>query len=251
MHLRLVSITSLVTLLALTSLHGQNSAWPSVHQSNGWYGSVYETMFRGSQFGLTTDIQLRRMGLAEHPKQLFAVGGLSYRPTAGLRFTLGGGYIGSTPYGLLPAAYPTREYQIFYQMNLQQHAGELDFAHRFRYENRWIHDVIADDAGKHNSDVRFSHRLRYQFRASHPLLSMQLHKQPLLLIGADEAFIGLTPVDRRVAFDQNRASVGLGLPLSKGERLEVSYMQQWIANTKYKTNEINNTLLVMFVHNYK
>lgn len=55
--------------------------------------------------------------------------------------------------------------------------------------------------------------------------------------------------DRRVAFDQNRGSLGLGLPLGHGERLEVSYMQQWIAQARAGTSEINNTLLVMFVHN--
>ena len=59
------------------------------------------------------------------------------------------------------------------------------------------------------------------------------------------------PVGRRLAFDQNRASAGVGFPLSNGERVEVSYMQQWIANTKYKTAEINRTLLVMLVNNYK
>ncbi|MEP6780516.1 MAG: DUF2490 domain-containing protein [Gemmatimonadaceae bacterium] len=251
MRSRFAVIGALFNLLALSSATGQSSAWPSVHQTNGWYGSIFETMFGRSRFGLLTDIQLRRMGLTEQPKQLDAVVGLSYRPTNGLRFTLGGEFVSSTPYGSLPAPFPTREHLLWYQMNLQQHVAQFDFGQRFRYENRWIHDVITDGDGKHDSDVRFSHRVRYQVRASHPVKSMQMHNQPLLLIGAEEVFIGLTPVDRRVAFDQNRASVGVGLPLSRGERLEVSYMQQWIANTKYKTTEINNTLLVMFVHNYK
>lgn len=78
---------------------------------------------------------------------------------------------------------------------------------------------------------------------------MKLHGQPILAIAADEPFIGMTAVERRVSFDQNRASVGVGLPLGRGERMEVSYMQQWIANTRLRTSEINNTLLVMFVHN--
>ena len=239
----------LLALVASTSASAQSQAWPTVHQTNGWYGSIYEEAIN-PHFGLMTDVQLRRSGLIEDPKQLFAVGGLSWRATPGVRLTLGGGYIASTPYGLLPATYPSREYQIWYQLNLQQHAGPLDFAHRFRYENRWIHDVIPDANGTHNSETRFAHRLRYQFRVSHPL-AMQMHHQSVLAIASDEAFLGLTPVERRVSFDQNRAALGVGLPLSAGERLEVSYMQQWIANTKYKTAEVNRTLLVMFVHNFK
>ncbi len=248
---RFAAVGALVALLAGSLLQAQGAAWPTVHQTNGWYGSIYETGLTNSPFGLMTDIQWRRMGWITEPKQLFAVGGLSWRATQGVRFTLGGGYIGSSPYGLLPAPYPTREYQLFYQMNLQQHASLFDFAHRFRYENRWVHDVISDANGTHNSDVRFSHRLCYQFRVSHPLTSMQMHRQSLLLFASDEAFLGLTPVERRVSFDQNRAAVGIGFPLSIAERLEMSYLQQWLANTKYKTVEINRTLQVMFVHNYK
>ena len=221
--------------------------WPSVHQTNGWYGNIYEQPLTGS-FGLMTDIQWRRSGLVEHPKQLFMVGGLSWRATPGVRLTLGGGYVASAPYGLLPALLPSREYQIWYQLQLQQHAGPLDFAHRYRYENRWIHDVIHDASGEHSSETRFAHRLRYQLRASHPF-GVKLHGQPILAIAADEAFVGMTAAEKRVSFDQNRASVGIGLPLGRGERLEMSYMQQWIANTRLKTSEINNTLLVMFVHN--
>lgn len=250
----LVTIVSSLSIAPLPgSLRAQatpsaNAPWPTVHQTNAWYGNVYEMPITG-QFGIMTDVQWRRMGFIEHPKQLFMVGGLSWRATPGVRLTLGGGYIASTPYGLLPALLPSREYQLWYQLQLQQHAGPLDFAHRYRYENRWIHDVVHDAFGTHSSETRFAHRLRYQLRASHPFNSVKLHGQPLLAIAADEAFIGMTASERHFSFDQNRASVGVGLPLGAGERMEVSYMQQWIANARLKTNEVNRTLLVMFVHN--
>ena len=175
------------------------------------------------------------------------VGGISWRATPGVRLTLGGEYIASAPYGLLPALRPSRDHVIWYQLQFQQHVGPFDFAHRYRYENRWIHDVIRDAAGEHNSETRFSHRLRYQLRASHPL-TLKLRGRPMLVVAADEAFLGMTPAERGVSFDQNRASVGVGLSLSARERLEIGYMQQWIANPRLKASEINNTLVVMFVH---
>lgn len=225
-----------------------NGPWPTVHQTNAWYGNIYEQPVTPA-FSVMTDVQLRRSGFIEHPKQLFMVGGLTWRATPGVRLTLGGGYIASTPYGLLPAALPAREYQIWYQLQLQQHAGPLDFAHRYRFENRWIHDVSHDALGAHSTNERFAHRLRYQLRASHPFNQFKLHGQPILAIAADEAFVGMTAAERRVSFDQNRASIGIGVPLGHGERMEVSYMQQWIAQARVKSSEINNTLLVMFVHN--
>jgi len=236
-------------LLSVLPIAAQTTApWPSVHQTNAWYGNIYEQALTPS-FAAVTDIQFRRNGWIEHPKQLFMVGGLSWRATPGLRLTLGGGYIASTPYGLLPAPSPTREYQLWYQLQLQQRAGPFDFAHRYRYENRWIHDVLHDASGVHSGDTRFAHRLRYQLRVSHPFERSKLHGQPLLAIAADEAFLGMTASERRISFDQNRASVGVGVPLGRGERVEVSYMQQWIANVRLKTSEVNRTLLVMFVHN--
>lgn len=233
---------------APTQTTSTNGPWPTVRQRNGWYGNIYEAPV-SPQFSVMTDIQWRRSGLIEDPKQLFMVGGLTWRATPGVRLTLGGGYIASAPYGLLPAALPTREYQIWYQLQLQQHAGPLDFAHRYRFENRWLHDVTHDGAGAHSVNDRFSHRLRYQLRVSHPFNQVKLHGQPLLAIAADEAFLGMTAAERRISFDQNRASVGLGVPLGHGERVEVSYMQQWIAQARVKQSEINNTLQVMFVHN--
>ena len=225
-----------------------NAPWPSVHQANGWYGSIYELPIT-PKLSVTTDVQLRRNGFLEHPKQLFMVGGVAWRVTPGVRLTLGGGYIASAPYGLLPTARPIREFQLWYQLQFQQHAGPLDFSHRYRFENRWLHDVSHDAEGAHSTNERFAHRLRYQLRATHPFKQLKLNGQPITAIAADEAFLGMTAAERRISFDQNRASVGVGLPLGHGERLEVSYMQQWIAQARVKTTEINNTLLVMFVHN--
>lgn len=251
MRLRLVLSISLCTVLFAPPMRAQttsNGPWPTVRQTNGWYGNIYEAPISPS-FSVMTDIQWRRSGLIENPKQLFTVGGLTWRATPGVRLTIGGGYIASAPYGLLPAAAPTREYQLWYQLQLQQHAGPLDFAHRYRFENRWLHDVTHDADGAHSVNERFSHRLRYQLRVSHPFNQFKLHGQPILAIAADEAFLGMTAAERRISFDQNRASVGVGVPLGHGERVEVSYMQQWIAQARVKQSEINNTLQVMFVHN--
>lgn len=225
----------------------QSNSWPSVSQGNAWYGRSFEQVLSPT-LAIVTDVQWRRNGLLEHPKQLDMVAGLAWRATAGLRLAVGGSYTSSTPYGLLPAPLPTREHLLWYQLQLQQHAGPVDFSHRYRFENRWVHDVAHDEDGSHDVNERFNHRLRYQIRASHSFPTLQMHGQPMLVYAADELFLGLTAVERHVAVEQNRSSVGLGLPISGSERLEVGYMHQIIANTRYKTMEVNHILLLVLVH---
>lgn len=239
--------TALFLLIATAPASAQSNSWPTVSQGNAWYGRSYEQVVSPT-LAIVTDVQLRRNGFLEHPKQLDMVAGLAWRATAGLRLAVGGSYTSSTPYGLLPAPRPTREHLLWYQLQLQQHAGPVDFSHRYRFENRWVHDVARDDAGSHDVNERFNHRLRYQIRASHSFSKARMHGQPMLVYAADELFLGLTAAERHVAVEQNRSSIGLGLPISGAERLEVGYMHQIIANTRYKTMEVNHILLLVLVH---
>jgi hypothetical protein len=132
---RLAYIGCCLLVVATSGAQAQSKRWPAVHPSNGWYSNVFETAV-DSRFALLTEVSVRRMGLIEDPKQLFAIAGLGLRVLPGVRLTAGGGYTSSTPCGKLPAPAPSREYSVWYQLQLAQRAGTIDLSHRYRLENR-------------------------------------------------------------------------------------------------------------------
>ena len=124
--------------------------------------------------------------------------------------------------------------------------------HRYRFENRWLADVLANAAGDDSlSDSRFAQRARYMLRGSRPLGGLALRKQPVIGIVQNELFVGLSRADRGVAVDQNRFSFGAGLPLSTTKRLDVLWLQQWIPVSRARASENNRTLWLVLNHTGK
>ena len=124
--------------------------------------------------------------------------------------------------------------------------------HRYRFENRWLADVLDDASGKDSlSAARFARRARYLLRGSRPLGGLTIRKQPVIGIAQNELFVGLSRADRGVAVDQNRLSFGAGLPLSATKRLDVLWLQQWIPMSRGRTSENNRTLWIVLNHTGK
>ena len=68
--------------------------------------------------------------------------------------------------------------------------------------------------------------------------------------GVDQSTVyswGNYPPDVRQVRLQNRAGVGIGLPLDSRQRLDLSYMHQWNRITPRETHEINHTLVIGWV----
>ena len=83
--------------------------------------------------------------------------------------------IATAPYGELPSARPLRDRQLFYIAQINQKLGGADVMHRYRFENRWLADVLEDAAGKDSlSDSRFAQRARYMLRGSRALGGLTL-----------------------------------------------------------------------------
>jgi hypothetical protein len=108
--------------------------------------------------------------------------------------------------------------------------------------------VLHSATGTSDAPTQYSARFEYQFRAIRPVASVRFRGRPFSVFAADEVFFGLSPVARGVTIDQNRVVGGVGLLLSAGERVEIGYLHQWIANTRYSTSEVNHVLQVVFVH---
>ncbi len=222
-----------------------DSDWRTVRAEHTWLTLAVDRPIT-DRVAFLGDLSWRRTGLGDKPQQLLTRGSVTYRLRPGLRLGAGINRVATATYGELPLPYPTRERQAFALLQLNQKAGDFDIMHRFRLEARWIADVRTSANGdNYLSKARYSRRVRSLQRFSHPVPALSLRGKAPLAIVQNELFVGLSSVDRGVSVDQNRFSVGAGIPLSSTYRVDALWMQQWIAVPRLRASENNGTLVML------
>lgn len=246
------ALLAVACIMPTIRAEGQSpTPWRTVRQEHLWVAAVVDQPIT-TRFAFLGDAQWRRTDGGSKPQQLLTRGTVTYRVTPGLRLGLGLNYVATAPYGELPSARPLRDRQIFYLAQFNQKLGKLDVMHRYRFEHRWLADVLENSAGEDSlSDSRFGQRTRYLLRLQYPVARLTLSKQPVLAIVQNDLFVGLAGSDRGASVDQNRISFGAGLPLSARQRLDVLWLQQWVAVPRARANEQNGTLWLVLNHTGK
>ncbi|HRN53140.1 MAG TPA: DUF2490 domain-containing protein [Gemmatimonadaceae bacterium] len=224
---RLLRLLS-AALLLLPTIGLAQQDWQTVQQPATWANAFVDHAV-SERTALWFDAHWRRMDLGGPPQQLLL------RP--GVRVGGGYAYIATAPYGESPNAAPLREHRAWQQLTLGHTALNLSLVHRLRSEQRWLAPVLGDDLGP----LRYQQRLRYFVRAQRPIASAAYG------FAANEFFL---PVGHREGEQrrlQNRAQLGIGVPLSERQRLEIGYLHQWNRITPRETHEINHTLVLSWV----
>lgn len=178
----------------------------------------WNTSFRNSQFGMQGDYQYRNWNLGGDLEQLLLRTGFTYTPKeAGIKFTLGYGYVLSGSYGSSKAT--TNESRI-YQEALVPHkvGGRFFLTHRFRFEQRFVE----------NQDFRT--RYRYNLFVNVPFNKKAIEEGAIYLALYNELFMNgqrFIGDGREVAiFDRNRTYAALGYGLLENLNVQVGIMKQ-------------------------
>ena len=232
---RLLPLLSAALLLQPTIGLAQQD-WQTVQQPATWANAFVDHAI-SERTALWFDAHWRRMDLGGPPQQLLLRPGVQVTLRPGLRVGGGYAYIATAPYGESPSAAPLREHRAWQQLTLGHAALNLSLVHRLRSEQRWLAPVLGDDLGP----LRYQQRLRYFVRAQRPITSAAYG------FAANEFFL---PVGHREGEQrrlQNRAQLGIGVPLSERQRVEIGYLHQWNRITPRETYEINHTLVLSWV----
>jgi len=223
--------------------------WRTVRQNDHvWLALTYDQPV-SKRWAVLGDVQWRRTDGLDNPQQFMFRNTLTYKVSDGLRLGGGVNYGASAPYGELPSARPSRDRQLFLLAQLNQRPGKWDLMHRYRYEHRWLSDVITDDDGDRSlGPSRYQQRARYLLRAAYPIPGVRFQNRDVTAVVQNDVFVGISHTDRGVALDQNRFSFGTGIPLSATKRLDVLWLQQWVAHPARRASENNGTIWVLLNH---
>ncbi len=217
--------------------------WVTRQQDAMWTGVfIDEPVSKRTAFWF--DGSWRRMDVGDKPQQLLLRPGVQFILTPGVRVAAGYAYIATAPYGNLPAASATREQRTWQQLTLSHKGGPFTFSHRYRLEQRWIHPLlaVAGSDAREAGPTSYQNRLRYQARGQANLFGVRFDNRPVIGFLWDELLMPLGGPAQTFTLGQNRATAGVGVPLSARTRVEVGYMNLYNAFAARRANEINHTL---------
>jgi hypothetical protein len=243
--MRLLRLAAPALLLAApTALSAQ--PWETRHQDAMWVGTVVDQPI-SARTALWFDGSWRRMDFGAKPQQLLLRPGVQYTITPGVRVAAGYAYIATAQYGLLPAPSPTSEHRSWQQLSLAHRAGRFAVSHRYRLEQRWIAPLLpsfTDPDELERGPTGYQNRLRYQGRGQTELHALTFRKRPLIGYLWNELLMPLGGPNQSFTIGQNRASAGVGIPLSATTRTEIGYLNLYNAFAARRANEVNHTLWV-------
>jgi hypothetical protein len=234
----------LCAVLWALPLSASAQAWQNESQDAQWVGAFLDQPITANT-SLWFDGSWRRMDFGARPQQLLLRPGVQYTLAPGVRIAAGYAYIGTAPYGALPSTNPLREQRSWQQLTLAHKGGPVAFSHRYRLEQRWIRPLVpsAPSADERMlGPAAYQNRFRYLGRAQMELPALRWRRRPLLALAWDELLMPVGGSTQLFTIGQNRATVGVGVPVSAKQRLEVAYMNLYNAFPARRANEINHTL---------
>lgn len=219
--------------------------WITRHQDAAWVGAFVDQPVT-TRTALWFDGSWRRMDFGTEPQQLLLRPGVQVTLAPGVRVAAGYGWIATQPYGALPIANPTREHRTWQQLTLAHKAGVFSVSHRYRLEQRWVHPLLpaAGSDDREAGPTTYQNRLRYMPRAQANLGSLEVRGRPVIGYVWDELLMPLGGPTQTFTIGQNRASAGVGVPLSATSRVELGYLNLYNAFAPRRANEVNHTLWV-------
>jgi SAM-dependent methyltransferase len=211
--------------------------WETVQQPATWVNAFVDHAVT-ARTALWFDGHWRRMGLGAEPQQLLLRPGVQVTLRPGLRVGAGYAYIATAPYGESPNPRPVREHRAWQQLSLAHPLLNLALSHRLRVEQRWSAPLGVDGA---LGPRRYQQRLRYLIRAQRPVGARTYG------FAANEFFLPVGHSEGAQRRLQNRAQLGIGLPITEHQRVEVGYLHQWNRITPRETHEFNHTLVLSWL----
>lgn len=211
--------------------------WTTVDQPATWVNAFVDHAL-DARTALWFDGHWRRMGIGSEPQQLLLRPGVQVTLSPHTRIGAGYAYIATAPYGESPNPRPLREQRLWQQLTFGHTLGGLAVSHRVRTEQRW---TAALDANDDLGPRRYQQRVRYFLRAQRALGARSYG------FAANEFFLPVGHGEGAQRRLQNRAQVGVGVPIDERQRIELSYLHQWNRITPRETHEINHTLVLSWV----
>lgn len=192
------------------------------------------------KFYVKNEAHYRRTKFLKDWQQLLIRPSVHYKYNNTLEFSAGYSY--AKNFGV---SYDINENNVWEQVLLSHTSGKSKFKHRFRFEQRFIDQLVEIDNGvftKVNDD--FKMRFRYRFTWGMPLVKVSKNKHIDIAV-FDEVWLNTDSGIVPKSLNQNWFYVGVSYPILKKASLGIGYMNDYVPlnDDSFKSNHILQTTL--------
>jgi len=224
----LLTVTLLFTTITFSQIQESYSSWNTVLLK-------YEL---SPKFYIFNETHFRRTNFLSNWQQFIERPSLHYSLNNTVEFAAGYSYIKNYQETL-----DFSENNVWEQITLSHDSGKFSFSHRFRYEQRFIQQVVSSSNGNFEIDgTNHTNRLRYRITTSFPLFNIVEDKK-LSGVVFDEIWLnqdkGIVPR----SLNQNWFYVGVSYPIFDNANLDLGYMSAYapLGGDFYANNHILQT----------
>lgn len=212
----------------------------SYTQSSGWFTGI-ATIPLNEKFSIDAEVQLSKTNFIDDWQQIILRPALHYKLNKEVDFAVGYSYVRNYAYSDYSTPIDANENNVWEQVTLSHSSGKVKFSHRFRFEQRFVDDVVITANGYETEGNIFVNRVRYRFTTTVPLFKIS-ENMPISGEFFDEIWVnekteGVVPT----SLNQNWFYVGIGLPLTKKMTMSVGYLNDY-TELKGNSHESNNIL---------
>ncbi|MCH3884504.1 DUF2490 domain-containing protein [Tenacibaculum aquimarinum] len=214
------NIILLIMFAVLGTVKAQESA--NFSHFSSW-NSFTPKVNLSEKFYAKSEFHIRRTDFLSVWEQLLIRPSIHYKPNTTFDLSVGYSFIRNYNYAEFSVPIDANEHNIWEQVALSHKEGKYDFNHRFRFEQRFIDNIIAsNDSGFAINGTNYANRFRYRFTVSRPLFKISEDKKVSIKC-FDEVFLslddGLEPID----LNQNWVYLGLSVPLRSNISFGLGY----------------------------
>lgn len=206
-----------ITLVFIFLLIGSFNAYTqSPSGTVGAWLMVFNQTRLHDKWSLHSEVQFRSFELSPNIEQIMLRAGVNYH--------INNNYSASCGYANIPnfafdkenvKGVQVSENRIWQQFLMKSNLGRVNFEHRYRLEQRWLHS----DKGN-----KYLNRVRYLLRATVPINKKTIEKNALFFTFYDELFIHFSSTP----FDRNRLYGAMGYQFLPNLNLQLGYLAQTV-----------------------
>jgi hypothetical protein len=235
---------------ALLSLGVQAGAQTTDTSFKGWYLYSGDHPI-GGRWEFHFEAYLRRHDIIERWQHVLLRPGVNYRLNDTVTFTVGYAHRRVYVYPVNADRYVQPEHRLWEQVALKQKIGRLTLQHRYRIEQRFLGQVSLTQDRKPNLDFwQYQSRFRYALKATIPLQRGSRETNNWYLALGNEVFLRAGPTLEGHLFEQDRTYIALGHSLTKTSKIEMGYMDRFIASTSGQTLRHEHILHLSFLSTF-
>ena len=209
-----------ILLLVLLAVFGTTNAQEATNFSHfSSWNSFTPKVNLSEQFYAKSEFHIRRTNFLAVWEQFLARPSIHYKPNDTFDFAIGYSFLRNYSYSDFSIPINANEHNIWEQVALSHKEAVYGFNHRFRFEQRFIDNIITTVNGDFGIDgTNYANRFRYRFSVSRPLFKIVEGKKVSINF-FDEIFLSLDDGLEPTALNQNWVYLGFSVPI----RINISF----------------------------